>query len=351
MIKKLIVALSKNRQKEQKSIKLSDCKSILIRPLGSAIGDAAVHTAHLKQLKDALPNVTLGVLVTKYNSPIFEACGLVDIFIERKLSDYIKYHQKWDILLDFENNFNSASLIMDRIIDPKYIIIFRKYNKKKYNFSNIKNYDIHCIQEPNAPLSHFLSNSIFIEQLKLPEPRSILPKFGREYSIWEENSVRVLLCPQGSKRQLPETELAELLNKVSSKLSEEQKYRVEYLLSYTNNSEDYFQKLKSLSPDLKLKLSPKTSINDYFKLIDSSDIVVAVDGGSLHLACAYQKPLLSFFANAEPNLGQWTPLVSKDVPHLRLISLTNKNNDSNDTSNFDLTNGIHWLYEQISKSF
>ena len=93
---------------------MSEVKSILIRPLGDAIGDAAVHTAHIKQLKEAFPHIKIGVLVTKNNRTVFEYSYLADELIERNFFNYIKNYKKWDLLLDFENNFNSASLFIDR---------------------------------------------------------------------------------------------------------------------------------------------------------------------------------------------------------------------------------------------
>ncbi|UEA15994.1 lipopolysaccharide heptosyltransferase family protein [Pasteurella canis] len=349
--KQLFILLLENRQKQPSPIQFNQVKSILLRPLGFAIGDAAVHTAHLKQLKALFPQAKLGVVVRGANKAIYQASGLVDEFVERNLFSYIKHSKKWDLLLDFENNFNSSSLFMDRILMPKWIVIFRKYNKKYYNFETIKSYDIHCPQKDNARLSHYLMQSVFAEHFVLPEPESVLntTKENRQKveNFWQNNKFRLLLCPQGSKRQIPESELATLLN---ASLVGELNQKVECLVGYTPTAQNYCAQLIQLCPTLEIKCSPKTSLDEYLALVESADLVVAVDGGSLHLACAFQKPLLSFFANSQPNLGTWEPLIPCDIPHLKVISAHSENTTSGNTQNFPLEKAIPWLTQQITRA-
>ncbi|MDG4951948.1 glycosyltransferase family 9 protein [Actinobacillus equuli] len=344
MLKKLLVFLSENRQEYHNKIDFSQVKSILLRPLGKAIGDAVVHTAHLSQIRQILPHVKIGVIVDGANQTIFEHCGLVDEFIPRNINSYLKNYKRWDLLLDFENNFNSSALFMDRILMPRWIMNFYKYNKKYYNLDNIKNYDYHFDQEPTARLSHYLVNSIFSEKFDLPEPYSIIYSNQLYKKDKQNNKIKILLCPQGSKREIPVSELALLLNSaIKSHLLE----CCEFIVSYTDNSLQYTEKLILECPCLAIQPSQKTTLPEYFSLIENSDFVIAVDGGSLHLACAFKKPLLSFFANNKANLNRWMPLVYPNVPHFMI--LTKEDHGSNCTKNFDLTEGITWLTNELTE--
>ncbi|NEN75095.1 glycosyltransferase family 9 protein [Pelistega sp. NLN82] len=345
--KKLLLLFLQNRRRLLK-YNQAQPNSILIRPLGNAIGDAVVHTAHLQQLKSAFPNTKIGVIVTEQNKIIFEHSHLVDEYIHRNIISYIRNYKKWDWLLDFENNFNSASLFMDRILTPNIIIIFRKKYKKYYNLETVKSYDIHYEQKDHTPLSHYLSYSPLAKQFSLPAPYSVLypSDFSRKKVkvYWEVNKLKILLCPQGSKRQIPENELAELL---TSAINSKYITQVELMISYTNTADDYYRNLVALCPQFKIIRSPKTSLSEYLALIESADIVLAVDGGSLHLACALKKPLLSFFANSQPNLSVWTPLVHSGTPHINIINHSSCN--SNDTTNFPLEKAIDWLHKEIEE--
>ncbi|MCK3654298.1 ADP-heptose--LPS heptosyltransferase [Pasteurellaceae bacterium Macca] len=354
-LKKLMITICEKRDKlTEKDVNLKEIKSILLRPLGDAIGDATIHTAHLLQLKSIFPQATLGVVVTSQNKIIFEHSNLVDKYIHRNFFDYIKNHKKWDLLLDFENNFTSASLFMDRILMPKYIAIFKKYNKKHYNFNTIFNYNFHFPQKDNKRLSHYLCHSFFNNNNQLIPPYSHLttdPKTDLKIEyFWEEKKYRLLLCPQGSKRQIPPQELGELLTHCIDII---QSHHIDIILSYTQTAEEYLKQLLMLYPYLKVKISPKTSLTEYLSLIASANFVIAVDGGSLHLACAFRKPLLSFFANSQPNLGTWEPLVYPNIPHFKVITKKNVGENSNLTQDFQLDSAKLWLKtylnEQINK--
>lgn len=348
-LKKLfLLFLDKRELKNIEILSLKNIKSILIRPLGGAIGDAVVHTAHLKQLRYLYPNARIGVIVNPHNRVIFEHSNLVDEYLDRSLCCYISHYRKWDLLLDFENNFNSSSLFMDRILNPKYIAIFRKYNKKHYNFDTVKNYDFYFPQKDNERLSYYLINSSFNQNNNLPLAYSHLnvsqESINKISKYWKEDKIRLLLCPQGSKRQIPEKELAELLsNTIDKNLAN----KLDIILSYTNTAEKYHSNLMRLCPHLNIKLSPKTTLSEYLSLISSADLVIAVDGGSLHIACAFKKPLLSFFAKSQPNVGTWEPLVYPDVPHLKVLTYDDVGSNSNLTKNFDMTTAYEWLKKQL----
>lgn len=88
-------------------------------------------------------------------------------------------------------------------------------------------------------------------------------------------------------------------------------------------------------------------VDEYLSLISSADLVIAVDGGSLHIACAFKKPLLSFFAKSQPNMGTWEPLVYPDVPHLKVLTYDDVGSNSNLTKNFDMTTAYEWLKKQL----
>lgn len=345
LLKKFLVFLLEKRELfKHDKLHTDNIHSILIRPLGSAIGDAVVHTAHIKQLKLLYPNARIGVVVTPMNKIIFEHSHLVDVYVHRRLLDYIKNYKKWDLLIDFENNFNSASLFMDRILNPKYIAIFRKYHKKHYNLDNVKNYNFHYPQKDEERLSHYLLNSGLNLSNKLEIEYSCLHTKDEDDKnmsrLWCNTKFKLLICPYGSKRYIPVNELAELLNQsISNELSN----KIEVLMSYTEETVKYSKALRELCPNLYIEVSPKTRLNEYLSLVKSADFVIAVDGGSLHIACAFQKPLLSFFARSMPNMGTWEPLLSEDTPHFKVLTKKDVGTNSNLTKDFDLLPAIAWF--------
>ncbi|MFK5211933.1 glycosyltransferase family 9 protein [Glaesserella parasuis] len=241
---------------------------------------------------------------------------------------------------------------MDRIINPKYIAIFRKYNKKHYNFDTVKNYDFHFPQKENERLSHYLIKSGLNRNNYLSETHSKLttdPINDEKVSrYWKKDKLKILLCPQGSKRQIPENELAEFLNNsIPAPLLD----KIDIIVGYTNTANEYTLRLRNLVPKIEINLSPKTTLSEYISLISSADFVIAVDGGSLHIACAFQKPLLSFFAKSQPNMGTWKPLLAPTIPHLRVITNDDVGSNSNLTENFDLVPAIAWFNHYLKNKY
>ncbi|PJG83900.1 hypothetical protein [Caviibacterium pharyngocola] len=69
---KIIVTLFGSRRPTTKR-DLSQIDSVLLHPVGDAIGDAVAHGLHLRQLKECYPNLKIGVFVTARNRAIFAA--------------------------------------------------------------------------------------------------------------------------------------------------------------------------------------------------------------------------------------------------------------------------------------
>ncbi|OBY55124.1 hypothetical protein [Aggregatibacter aphrophilus] len=139
LITRKFIAKLAGKRKEAK-IDLTVIKSVLLKPIGDTIGCAVAHTAHLNQLKSANPDLVIGAIVTERNRDIFAYSGLVDKLLEDKPSTYITQCNKWDLYLDFQPTYTTKSVILEKLLSPKYIVIFNKKDKKHYNTETVKNY-------------------------------------------------------------------------------------------------------------------------------------------------------------------------------------------------------------------
>lgn len=83
------------------------------------------------------------------------------------------------------------------------------------------------------------------------------------------STIKVLLNPQGSMREIPPNELNSLLLGFMPSIRE----KTTFLLTNTTYSENY---LKQLDNSLNIILVNKMSIDDYFSLIYTVDLVIAV---------------------------------------------------------------------------
>lgn len=328
---------------------LSQTDSILLNPVGDAIGDAIVHSLHLRQLKQAYPNARTAVFVTNRNRAIFEAAGAVDELIDMKPLNYFRNRGKWDLYLDFTTRFNSRSLVLDKILRPKRVMIFVKTPKKHYSLDNIHTHDFY---QPLPEKIHFrdylkysalapyLASQELFYQLALPDNvKNTIQGF------WQPNKLRILLCPQGSnrKRQLPAGECGQILSKIEPHFAQ----YLDIQLGYSKSNENYLSELNMVFPTPSVRLSKPTSLLEYLALVDSADIVLAVDSGAVHIACAFEKALLAFYADFPENVAKWYPHTRNKENTLMLLGRQNPAT-SDDTQGFDLHCAADWLNRQIA---
>ena len=334
---KSLIAKLFGHKKKKLPIDLNQCQSVLLKPIGTAVGDTIVHLAHLRQLKKAFPHIKIGVLVTPRCEALYKASQIVDTLLTDKAPSYLSERKKWDLYLDFLPSFTSKSIILDALLAPKWIINFGKRAKKHYNLQTVKNYD-ESVQVPERThFKDYLNYTSFAKALN-PEVCYEVPHFSldSEKSYWQNNNrVKILLNPQGSTRALPALELNQLLENIDTS-------HCELLMTNTQDSEAYFSQL---TPMENLALAPKTNIFEYFALIDSADIVVSVDGGGVHIACAYHKKLLCFYANDQKNIAKWYP-VTKNA----LCVLINQHDHNDKTEGFDIETAVTWLNQEIADS-
>ncbi|EFX91434.1 hypothetical protein HMPREF0027_1501 [Actinobacillus ureae ATCC 25976] len=321
----------------------NDINSILLKPIGDAVGDAIVHTLHLRQIKEANPHIKIGVLVTERNKLIYKNAGFIDVILEDNFQTYIQERKKWDLYLDFMPSFTTKSIILDWSLSPKFIVNFGKEPKKHYHLNSVRNYDFSVKVPQYTHIKNYLNYSILKNNLK--SDISYTVPFNMEHSekvekFWNKNkSIRVLLNPQGSKSEIPPQELKILLEQVPSSYLE----KIDFLVTNTNGAKDYIERL-----NFDVVLSPKTNILEYFAFVNSADIVISVDGGGIHVACACAKPLLAFYANSPKLTNMWAPVVKNGVDSL-ILTGKNISNSASDTYDFDMGSASIWLNEQLKK--
>ncbi|AWW34991.1 lipopolysaccharide heptosyltransferase family protein [Mannheimia varigena] len=343
-MKSLVIKLF-GTKKDKKAFDFTKIESVLLKPIGDAIGDAVVHISHLEQIKRALPNVQIAVLVTKRNQQLFSQASVVDFIFENKASTYLSQRNKWDLYLDFQPTFTTKSIVLDKILNPKFIINFGKKQKQVYNLDSVKNYDFTTEFPNQIHFADYLNYSVFSSFLEKNQINYNLDipyeKYDSVEAVWHQSKIKLLLNPQGSMREIPTEELSTLLSMIDSEYWE----NISCVLTNTTNSEEYLAKLEV---PFQVSLAPQNDILGYCALVNSADLVIAVDGGGVHISCALGKRLLSFYANHTANIARWYPKPKKGTETFMVVS--NKwTENNNNTSDFPLVEAAKWLNSQFAK--
>ncbi|STZ77450.1 glycosyltransferase family 9 protein [Bergeriella denitrificans] len=343
--KKCLIRLCGQKQPHQQ-FNFNNVSSVLIRPMGHLVGDTVAHTVYIGQLKAAYPNCRLGILTNKRSRPIYQFCPQIDELIDDTDFSCWQQRKKWQLYLDFYETYNSRHIFRTALLAPEATIIFHKTEKSYYRTDTVRNHDFHCPPKTGAHMSTWLSTSVLSQHRHLPAPCVRLETnpttLKAIQSFWPSETYRILLAPQGSvcTRRIAPAELAALLNQIQPEL----RPKIQFLLCHTQGSNDYFAELTALcDPDLVLNLSAETSLTQYLNLTASADTVISIDSGTVHLACAFRRPLLAFYADHSENFTKWQPLNTPDVPTLSLIARA----PDRKTANFPMSEAAAWLNRHL----
>lgn len=327
----------------QKNVKshydFSQLNSVLVRPIGDAVGDAVAHIAHIQQIKQAFPQLKIGVVVTERNREIYQHISFIDQVLDNSLVSYLQQRNQWQLLLDFQPSITTKTILSDFLLNAAIVINFGKRYKKIYNLESMRNYDFIATIDDQTHIKDYLLFTPLKSYLKDPIKGYYLESSQLKPLSENHSKLRILLNPQGSIREI----LAEELNQLLLGIEEHLLADIEFVLPTGRNIENYLAKLDSRFP---IQLMEKMTTWEYFSLVKSADLVIAVDGGGVHIACAYQKPLLAFYANQPKNIARWQPI--NQAEHLMVIG-KELTEDNNATKNFPLENAINWLNQQLKK--
>lgn len=278
------------------SVDWKQVSSILIRPIGTGLGDAVVLSAVCLQLKKAYPACKIGVLVSPRNFPIFKRVKEVDECIKDTFCSWLKNRRKYEVMLDYQPSFTTRTIWADFLLKPGYKICFEKTPKKYYTPQTVKNYHCYVPQLAGAHLSQSLTLTPFAPYVDAKNPAYALPKPApKKFPFWPSDKGVVAVCPFGSDRALSKTELTDLLTRLS------RLYRVQFICPFA--PEKY-----ALPTHLPITYTGPISLDDFLTLIAQVDLCLAVDSAAVHLACAYHTPLAAFYSGWERSFKLFAPL-------------------------------------------
>ena len=249
---------------------INNAKKILFT-LFTRYGDTIISLVVIKEFIEKYNNKEYLILCPKQMLPyVNELLPHVKViaFNKRNIYEFIKVN----LLLKkerFDIGFNPWS----NGIDSCYLISFCK------NFLCYKEFTKQEI------INHY---NVVREYLKLQ------PKVWKNYSLKEKvNYKKVLICPQSTDefRSLSKIELQKLVKKLLINYSD-----IKITIA-SMNEEDFIEKCKRF----KFKKSSKSS-SDFISLIKSSDLVICVDSGPLHIATALKKDTLALFNTTKAEL-------------------------------------------------
>ena len=315
-IKAFLLKLLTNKRKILFDIKKS--KNVLVLKY-DRIGDMVVTTPIFRELKKAYPSISISVLASKENKDVIKNNPYIDkIYTNYKNSIFndlptlLKLRKKsFDVCIELEHSVIPHAIFRLKIINPKKIITIHKDGRYGVKGSELELYDYFTEKDKK---SHF--GKIWLDTLIFFGITPSSNKYDFFLSNTERDRAKSFVSSMGDKIKIGINIEGSFPEKSIQKKELEQICRGLYG-NYSNikivilSSPDRVSKTNKIISELDLDFvipsyTTKTII-DVAALIEQLDLIISPDTSIVHVASAFDKPIVSIHENNKHSFRLWSP--------------------------------------------
>lgn len=267
------------------------------------IGDTVFASAFYRELRKALPNATIDILVDKIAGEVMQDCPYINntFFIDGKFSHlfhYINLFAKYDTVYFLKNdNFFTKTAFLARV-------------KNRIGFDVKRNFHL-TVKVPYDEQTHEID--CYLNLLKATN----IDVNNDKTEVWinkngEQKILSFLSGVQAKKvliqaysRFSQKNWIDENWAKVIEYLSNEKHMQVFFAGSSNDCYDNIYHLIKSDLELLPINTCGKFCIQESMALVKNMDMVIGIDSGLMHIAAALNIP--SILLNGPTSLTKWKP--------------------------------------------
>jgi len=271
-------------------------KILLIR--FSSIGDIVLTTPVIRALKEQL-KCELHVLTKQKFSFITKNNPHVNkVYSFTKNTNEIIHplkSEKYDFVVDLQKNLRSIK-VRRRLGVPSSS--FPKLNKEKWllvNFKINRLPDMHIVNRYFEAVKHFgVKNDGKGLEFYIPESDEINP--AKEFPELEKGYIGFVIGGMHKTKMLPPGKVCEVISGLDLPV---------VLLGGEGDKESADFILENISSKSVFNACGKFSLNQSASLVKQAKLIITNDTGLMHIAAAFQKPVISIWGNTLPEFGMY----------------------------------------------
>ena len=289
------------------------------------IGDMIVTTPLFRELKKAYPDISISVLASKENKDVIRNNPYVDyIYINYKnkifndLPTLFKLRKKrFDVCIELEHSVIPHAILRLKIINPKKIISIHKDGRYGVTGSELKLYDFFTNRDK---VNHFgkmwLDTLIFFEV----NPKSNAYDFfigdiernrAKLFVSSLGKKIKIGINLEGSGRKVETFIYKNELKRICVGLHNNFKNIKIVIITRPEFLIEKKQLISELGLDFVIPSYGTNSIIDAAALIEQLDLIISPDTSIVHIASAFDKPIVSIHENDKDSFRLWAPNSSK----------------------------------------
>jgi len=297
----------------------SNIQNILILRIGK-LGDLVTTSFVFEVIKNNNPNVKITLITKKSNCNLLKFNSKIDeiIYLDsgiKKVLQLLKNSfRRFDIIMDFNDNPSSTTKMIFRMFKAKY--------KCGYNFPSYSNYINVPVEQLNKLNSHIIERmSFFLKAIGLEVDESLVKPILYLNELEEKKSksyfknkktIAVNLSAGAKIRYWKNSKWIELIKRINKKFN-----NFEIILLSTNKDRAIGKNIiKNIDP-VRIILPEIKSVQMFAGFIKYSDVLITPDTSAVHIASAFNTPVIALFPYSEWNFASWQPF---KTPHRSIHS-------------------------------
>ncbi len=320
---KLLKLLTKKNSVE---FNLTDAKKVLVLKY-DRIGDMIVATPIFRELKNKYPSISISVLASKGNKDVIKYNPYVDnIYTNYKnsllgdFSSLLKLRkERFDVCIELEHSVIPHAILRLRTINPKKIISIHKDGRYGVKGSELQLYDFYTKKNKEGHFGEIWLDTLSFFKIK-PDSRKYdiflsdkKRNKAKEFVSSIDSKIKVGINLEGSfkEKQIQLKELKEICKGIYSGFSN----IIIVILTTPNKLEKTNKIISKMGLDFVIPSYATDTILDVAALIEQLDLIITPDTSIVHVASAFDKPIVSIHENNKDSYRLWKPIstLSKTV--------------------------------------
>ena len=302
---------------------LTQPKKILFLRHDGKIGDYIVSSFAFREIKKDSPSTYIGVVCSEKNAYLFKQNPYIDrlyLVKTKDICDYIRCgkklaQEKYDVVIDPTIVLRNRDLIFLRTISAKNYVGYQKEGYQLFNLNiNAKNIHYSEIYQKALEIIGFNKISTNYDVPLEPQSEKDIQDFLQENHI--SNYIALNFFGAGSARRFNDESIKSLLDNLTSNT-------MNIVLLGFHKKKKKLNSLAKKYPRVFIYEQTKTVFHS-IALIKYSDMVISPDTSIVHIAAAFEKPLIAFYSQGQDNFVHWHPNNKAETHILRFHKSVNE---------------------------
>ena len=320
---KLLKLLTKKHDVE---FNLADAKKVLVLKY-DRIGDMIVATPIFRELKKKYPDISISVLASKGNRDVIKYNPYIDNvhtnYKNSLLNDFLSLlklrREKFDVCIELEHSVIPHAILRLKIINPKKVISIHKDGRYGIKGSELQLYDFYTKKNKEGHFGEIWLDTLSFFKIK-PDSRKYdiflsdkERNKAKEFVSSIDSKIKVGINLEGSfkEKQIQPEELKQICKGIYDNYSD---IKI-VILTTPNKSEKINKIISKMGFDFVIQSYATDTMLDVAALIEQLDLIITPDTSIVHVASAFDKPIVSIHENNKDSYRLWKPIstLSKTV--------------------------------------